>query len=71
MFLGALSMLIGLRSIPGAAGTLPELNIDSLARDKGMATVDRQIDVASAMTRGEEGLVVRSNTRESRHRLKS
>lgn len=56
-------MLLGLRSIPGA-----EWNF---TRDRRMTTVDRQIDDVSAMTRGEEGLVVGSNTRESRHGLET
>lgn len=35
-------------------GTSPELNLDILTRDKDMATVDRQIDDISAMTKGKK-----------------
>lgn len=55
MVLGALIMLLGLRLIPGADWNFTRaFNLDILTRDKNMAIIDRQIDDASAMTRGKK-----------------
>jgi len=54
---GALNMLLRLRSIPGADWNFTRAKSrypDILARDKGMATLDHQIDDVRAMSRGKK-----------------